>query len=88
MKKIQAVPMWYNGSIQNAIYLMVNCNHDNLATCAVFSYSLYGDSGEEGRVGDRLVAGQLVMEGEEYDNWETNEYAWNWAASKLNLQII
>ncbi len=88
MKKIQAVPMWHNGEIKNAVYLLVNCNQDNLDNVAVFSYSLYSASDEEGRVGDRLIADQLVMDGQDYQNWQTNEYAFEWVANKLKLQII
>jgi hypothetical protein len=87
MKKIQSVPMWYNGSIHEAVFLLVYCTQDNLSTNAVFSYSLYSAK-EDGSVGNRLIADQLMMEGEEYDLWETNEYAFNWVANKLNLQII
>jgi hypothetical protein len=30
----------------------------------------------------------LVMTGLVYDGWETNEYAYDWAANQLNITII
>jgi len=28
------------------------------------------------------------MEGKDYQNWQNDQYAWDWAATKLNLEIL
>lgn len=82
MKEIQPVTMW-NGV--KGIYLNTWAENVTLGVSAVFSYNILNASQE------RLVEGSLTMTGEAYAGWgNDDEYAWEWAASKdqLNLTII
>jgi hypothetical protein len=36
----------------------------------------------------QLAQGNLTMSGDDYDAWETNDYAYDWVAGQLNLTII
>jgi hypothetical protein len=35
----------------------------------------------------QLAQGNLSMSGEVYDAWQTNDYAYDWVATQLNLTI-
>ena len=35
-----------------------------------------------------LREGNLSMEGKDYQDWQNDQYAWDWAATKLNLEIL
>ena len=35
----------------------------------------------------QLAQGNLTMTGEDYQAWQTNEYAYDWVAGQLNLTI-
>jgi hypothetical protein len=86
MKEIQPVSIWYNGSmVQATIYNMVSIS-DNLSTSATFYYQLYSASQLQ------LADGNLTMNGFDYEAYSTspdsNAYAYNWGASKLNLTLV
>jgi hypothetical protein len=90
MKTIQPVTVWFNGEEQQATVLSAIASGDNLLDSASFSYQLLKqvepnpmNAGLSG-----LVSGQLTMTGEAYQNWETNDYAYDWVAQQLNLTII
>lgn len=90
MKIIEPVSVWVNGVSQEATLLLVNCNGDNLKDSAYFSYQLMKPNDNVGPMsipGDTLVSGGLSMSGEAYNNWETNDYAYDWVAQQLNLTI-
>ena len=36
---------------------------------------------------EQVASGVLSMSGEDYNNWQTNDYAYNWVAEQLNLTI-
>jgi hypothetical protein len=36
----------------------------------------------------QLTQGNLTMQGQDYDDWQTNEYAYDWIAEQLNLTIV
>lgn len=82
MKQIQPVSIWYNGQIIQATILNAYAVNVVLNTSATFYYSLLNSSQE-------LVAnGNLLMTGEAYTQWQTDNYAWDWIAQQLNLTII
>lgn len=81
MKTIEPISIWDNGTVQEAIILNAYCINDNLSTSASFYYSLLSNSMQQ------LAQGNLSMSGEVYDAWQTNDYAYNWVASQLNLTI-
>lgn len=91
MKIIEPVSVWVNGISQEATLLLVNCNGDNLKDSAYFSYQLMKPNDNVGFMdinGTTLVTGGFLMTGEDYNNWETNDYAYNWMAQQLNIVII
>lgn len=90
MKTIQPVTVWFNGIEQEASVLSAVASNDNLLNSASFSYQLlkatpYDPARGNGLVG--LASGYLTMTGEDYANWETNDYAYEWIAQQLNLVI-
>jgi hypothetical protein len=91
MKQIQPVMVWSNGREVQANGLNSYVVSDNLSTQAIFYYG----------VGDIvynlfpalpsvnvLSSGYLTMTGKDYTDWQTNQYAWDWVASQLNLTIV
>ena len=67
------------------------CGTDNLKDSAMFYYALFAETtNREGELiqGEKLIDGNLTMTGEDYDNWQTNGYAWDWAVKELGLKLI
>jgi hypothetical protein len=81
MKNIQPISIWDNGTNQNAEILNAYCINDNLSTSATFYYSLLSDTMQQ------LAQGNLSMSGDDYIGWQTNDYAYDWVATQLNLTI-
>jgi hypothetical protein len=90
MKQIQPVSIWYNGSFTNANIFNLYVINDNLSASATFYYALFSGTLEE--LGTKLAEGNLVMDGFDYNAFTTspdsNAYAYQWGATKLNLTII
>jgi hypothetical protein len=89
MKTIESTTVWFNGQEQQATVLLANANSDNLIDSASFSYSLL-KQGEYNPMNSGLIglaSGGLTMSGEAYQNWHTNDYAYEWVAQQLNLTI-
>jgi hypothetical protein len=90
MKQIQPVAIWYNGQLVNANIFMFYSINDNLITSATFYFGLFSGTMEE--LGIKLAEGNLTMDGADYTNYssspDSNVYAFNWGATKLNLTII
>ena len=81
MKTIEPVSIWDNGKTIEATILNAYSTNDNLSNSAKFYYSLLSDSLEQ------VIEGNLTMTGEDYQEWQTNEYAYDWVAAELNLTI-
>ena len=81
MKNIKPISIWSNGESKLATKMHLLGN-DNLINSVMFYYSLHAETGE------KLADGNLVMSGEDYESWQDNPYAWDWAAKKLNLTLI
>jgi hypothetical protein len=86
MKEIQPFTFWANGKTLIASYLFVICNTDNLKDSAQFYWSFYDKI--DGIQGKKISEGNLTMIPPDYDLYETNEFAWNWAANQLGVTII
>jgi len=90
MKQIQPVAIWYQGSLVYANYLQLVCSFDNIINSATFFFRLYAN--EMDMQGNTLASGELIMDGADYQTYESsptsNDFAYNWAAGKLNITII
>jgi hypothetical protein len=80
MKEIQ--PVVFPLNLGTATILSAYCLNDNLSNSASFAYSLL--STEKGQ----LQQGNLTMTGEDYVGWATNDYAYNWVATQIDVTII
>lgn len=85
MKTIEPVSIWDNGADQDATVLNTYADV-TLNTYAIFNYSLFSQT-LDGNLGICLRSGTLTMSGEAYQLWQTDDYAWEWVASQLNLVI-
>ena len=82
MKNIQSIPTWVKGQAVTATIFNLRPIGGELFQSATFYYALL-DS-------DLVMVadGNLTMSGEAYNEWgNDDEYAYNYAAEKLNLVI-
>jgi hypothetical protein len=82
MKQIQPISIWQNGQTKEATVLNAYVVSDNLIDTATFYYSLLTDNNEQ------LSEGNLTMSDEDYTGFVSNDYAYNWIAKELKLQIL
>lgn len=90
MKTIEEVDVWYNGGNTQATVLSASVQSDNLQNSATLQYQLMSETTMAGSTYTYLVqvvTNSLTMTGEDYLNWDTNDYAYHWVASQLNLTI-
>lgn len=89
MKTIEALNVWVKGQIKTAELFRLRTTNDNLSTTADFYYELLETDG----VADPYVIaeGNVSITGTDYTTWKadtnTNEYAYTWVASQLNLVL-
>jgi len=91
MKTIQSVNVWQNGQMKSATKFDLNIVYDNLESSASFFYQLLEVlvDAEGNESTSQVAQGNLVMDGEEYQNWDdTNDSAYIWGANQLSLTII
>ena len=82
MKKIKSIKNWINGEFIEATEFKLFAINVELENSANFYYALLSET-------NIIVSeGNIVMDGKDYQDWQNDEYAWIWAASKLNLEII
>ena len=79
MKTIE--PVVFPLNLGTASLLNAYCINDNLSNAATFYYALLSDSQSQ------LQQGNLTMTGEDYVGWATNEYAYNWVATQIDVVI-
>jgi len=90
---IQPVSIWNNGQSKQASELDARITYDNLASSATFQYELkeavvHDTEGVE-IGGNVLSVGTISIQGQDYIDWDnSNEAAYVYIASKLNLTII
>jgi len=82
MKKIKSVQSWINGEAIEATEFQLNAINVNLETSANFYYALFSENNI------KVTEGNLFMDGKDYQDWQNDQYAWNWAATKLNLELL
>jgi hypothetical protein len=82
MKTISPIQSWTNGKSVEATIFNMYVIGGVLGSSASFYYSLLDDSLAQ------VSQGNLTMSGEAYEGWgNDDEYAWDWAATELNLTI-
>jgi hypothetical protein len=79
MKQIE--PVVFPLNLGTASILNAFCINDNLSNAATFYYELLTDTQSQ------LKQGNLVMTGEDYVGWSTNDYAYNWVATQIDVVI-
>jgi hypothetical protein len=79
MKTIE--PVVFPINLGTATILYSNCIYDNLSNSATFYYALFTDSQKQ------LQEGNLTMTGEDYLGWVTNDYAYNWISTQIDVTI-
>jgi len=86
MKEIQPVSIWYNGQIDSATIFNMTSISDNLIDSATFYWQLFNTETIQ------LAQGNLTMTGADYTTYSTstdsNEYAYQWGATQLNLTLV
>jgi hypothetical protein len=90
MKTIEPVQVWYNGAETSATVLSAMVQNDNLQNSATFQYQLMTEvtmSGSDYSYPMPVVINSLTITGQDYLDWDTNDYAYNWIAAQLNLTI-
>ena len=86
MKEIQPVSIWYNGIMIAATIINMANVDDNLTDSATFMYQLFSV--------DKIVlaVGSIKMTGVDYITYSSspnsNDYAYTWGASQLNITLI
>jgi hypothetical protein len=86
--KIQAISSWQNGEEKLGTEFNLRSISDNLSTSASFYYSISTEQTEE-FVSQVLVDGNILLDGADYQTWDSdpsaNAWAYDWALAKLNL---
>jgi len=82
MKKIKSIQSWFNGQLIQATKFRLNAINVNLENSATFYYALFSEDNI------KITEGNLFMDGKDYQDWQNDQYAWDWAAIKLNLEIL
>ena len=80
MKSIS--PVVFPLNLGTATILNAYCINDNLSDAATFYYALLSDTQAQ------LSQGNLTMEGQDYADWVSNDYAYNFVASKIDVTIV
>lgn len=81
MKTIEPVNIWINGQVLVATILNTYATSVILNSSATFAYILLDEYQAP------LTEGKLIMSGDAYIQWQTDNYAWDWVAEQLNLTI-
>lgn len=81
MKQIQQVNIWQGGASKAGTVLNSYVISDNLLDSATFYYSILTQGLES------LTQGNLTMTGAAYDLYSSNEDAWDWISTQLNVII-
>jgi hypothetical protein len=81
MKTIESIPIWDNGQNKEADILNAYAVNVTLGTSATFYYTLSNEA-------EQLAQGNLTMSGDDYQEWNADEFAYDWIAEQLNLTII
>jgi hypothetical protein len=81
MKSIKSIPIWDKGQNKQADILNAFAVNVTLGVSATFYYTISNEQ-------EQLASGNLTLQGEDYQLWEGDVFAWDWIAEQLNLTII
>lgn len=81
MKTITPIYIWHNGQNKQAHILNAFAVNVTLGKSAEFYYTISNET-------EQLAFGNLTLEGEDYQQWDADVFAWGWIAEQLNLTII
>lgn len=81
MKTIESISIWDKGVSKQATILNAYGVNVTLNTSATFWYGLLSEDME------MIAQGNLSMDGEAYQLWDQDEFAWEFIAHSLNLVI-
>lgn len=80
MKKIKPISIWNDGSIKIGINFYLLVTQLNLDSSATFFYRIEDENSIN------LSQGYLNMNGQDYQDWTSDDYVWDWAAKQLNIE--
>jgi len=75
-------PVVFPLNLGTAKILNAYCINDNLKDSATFYYALLNDTKSP------LQQDNLTISGKDYDDWLTNDYAYNWVATQIDVTIV
>ena len=81
MKQIQPISIWDKGKNKEADILNAFGDRLNLGLSATFYYTISNEQ-------EQLASGHLTLEGDDYQQWDADVFAWDWIAEQLNLTIV
>jgi hypothetical protein len=79
--KIEQTQIWKDGEIKTATQINAKIVSDNLVDSANFYFELITENDQ------RVSDGNMIITGEDYENWFSNEDAYTYICNKLNLII-
>lgn len=81
MKQIQPISTWDKGQNKQGHILNAFGTILILGKSAEFYYTISNET-------EQLAQGKLTLEGDDYQLWNEDIFAWDWIAEQLNLTII
>ena len=81
MKNIEIISIWDKGEIKQATIFKAYATNLELNKSANFWYGLYTESKE------LVASGNLALDGDDYQLWDEDDFAWEFVANKLGLVI-
>jgi hypothetical protein len=91
MKQIEPVQIWTNGTLKTAEFLNATGINVTLGVSAGFYWNLMTKvTDAEGNevAGESIAQGNLTMDGQDYQEWNQDEFAWEWIAEQINVVIL
>jgi hypothetical protein len=81
MKLITPISIWDKGQTKQADILNAFGTILTLGKSAEFYFTISNET-------EQLAQGKLTLEGDDYQLWNEDIFAWDWVAEQLNLTII
>ena len=93
MKQIEPIQIWDKGILKTAEFLNAQGINVTLGVSAGFYWNLFTKvtDAEGNEVAGESIGqaqGNLTMEGQDYQEWNQDEFAWEWIAEQINVVIL